>query len=222
VISTFASPFAVAMLGGLLWWFIRDRMKTKDREIKEAKERAEAVAKEATEKLAASEKRDAEVQKYRELAEQERHQAAMQHYASIEGRLKAGSESFSRQQVAMETVNNNITAVTNEFRDAVRKIQTAITEMAIRYVPQPDFKEFAKRQEEKFKQQDMQFEKMKESQDALVTEVRNMSVKFDATMTAVNGLVKGLIDEKMAQLHRAEVKAAELKDEQDCSQNARR
>jgi hypothetical protein len=205
VIALSISGAMIVAMGVMLWWFMRDKMRTKEKALDErlaSQELRERIVKEERDK------RDAEVQKFREMAEDERHQATKNHYQSLEGRLQAGSQTFRELQETQKRLQHEIQTsntafkellldTNKEFQSAIQAVRDSLIAMAHTFIRRDDFAEYKKDQEASRKHQEEQLSKIKESQAEVIAQMKHLNVQFEVTIRSVNSLFSRVIDEHL-------------------------
>lgn len=139
--------FVAFILGGLLWWFIRDRMKNIDVQMKmreddqdkridsmsetfthwlkaqeeHSSEWRHAQEKRDEERRQTAEKRDTERRDAQAALDKERHQAVMNHYNTIETRLQGGSEIFTELRNGIKANNEALTLAIKRIEESMQR-----------------------------------------------------------------------------------------------------
>jgi hypothetical protein len=205
VISTLC--LVAVILGGILWWFIRDRMKAVDARMKEKEEERE---KRDAERAKDREKRETERQRLQEALDKERHTAVVNLYASIEKRLQGGSETFREMSNSIKEANKNHAAALRALEDRLEEssaawtksadtLQKSFLEAQLKFVSKSEFDRFRGQREEERKKRDTEFSRLQDSQDNVIKEMRELRVSFESAVKTINAAVGRLMDQKLAE-----------------------
>lgn len=204
----------VAVLGSLLWWFIRDRMKAIDGRMKDKEEeqdrRITDMLNQFDRWFVTQEKRDLERKEAYSALEKERHQAVLNHYNTIETRLQGGHKVFDdlrnglkeaneRQAAAFVALETRVNDANTVWKQSAEDLRKSFLEAQLKFVARPEFDKFRDQRDDDRRKRDAEFAKLQKSQDDLISEVRSLRTSFDATVKTLNAAVGRLMDKKLAE-----------------------
>jgi hypothetical protein len=149
----------VVILGVVLWFFIRQRIKEMDAWKKQ--------------------------QEAKDLAQQEREKLFLEKLALITGRLDSRDRSDDVLEKRLAAGADSM----SKMKDSIQKMQDVFVDFAAKFVSQPAFESFQKKVEEKQKEQEREIRRLYEGQNEIRIEIRGIGSKVEQGLKTISDLL---------------------------------
>jgi hypothetical protein len=159
IVMLSALLFLVAVLGVLLWWFIKQRIRQQDEWKKQ--------------------------QNAKDAALQEREKLFLEKLALITGRLDARDRADDVLERRLAAGADSM----NEHKKSIQKMQEVFVDFAAKFVPHATFESFQKKVEAKQEDQERKIQRLHEGQNEIRMEIRGIGSKVEQGLKTISDLL---------------------------------